>query len=61
MNNGTDCEPDLFRKMLQFFNYILEIQYHLNRHLSIIQTYCNITRTQNLGMMQTFLTLLITV
>ena len=36
MNNGTDCEPDLFRKMLQFFNYILETQYHLNRHFNII-------------------------
>ena len=61
MKKGTDCEPDLFRTMLQFYNYVLKTQCHLNRQLNTIQTYYNIIRTQSLGMMQTFLTLLITV
>lgn len=60
MNNGADGESNLFGKILHYYNYILETQYYLNGHLIIIQTYYNITRTQGLWVMQTFLTLLIT-
>lgn len=61
MNNGTDCKPDLLRRMLYYYNYIFKAQYYLNWHLNIIQTYWNITRTQSFWIMQTSLTLLITV
>lgn len=47
MNNGTDCEPDPFRKMLHSCNYILEIHY-LKSHLDIIQTYRIMSGTPDL-------------
>lgn len=46
MNNGTDCEPDPFRKMLHYCNYILEIQYYVKSHLDTIQTYCIMSGTK---------------